>query len=131
MLFLIKGDIYPSVCVASWTGPVNKFKAGSKASVLILARDAFGNNISSSPNKEEPIPFNFTLSSSYPNGSIVSDLDVKHTGWIDADYLIIEFLVLKAGNFLLHIQGKNQSLIGSPLPFSVEHGKNVVVLSRL
>ncbi|GLU08406.1 hypothetical protein SLE2022_253210 [Rubroshorea leprosula] len=114
------GPVYPSVSVASWMGLVNEFEAGTRAQVLILPKDAFGNNISST--KNEPESYNFSLSALYENGSIASSPNGSYMGWNEFGYIIIEFIAVKAGNFLLHVEGGNQTLNGSPLPFKVNPG---------
>ncbi|KAK7400936.1 hypothetical protein VNO78_12245 [Psophocarpus tetragonolobus] len=40
------GNMYPSVCVASWKGVRHEYEAGSKAAIIVLLKDAFGNSIS-------------------------------------------------------------------------------------
>lgn len=112
--------MYPSVSVASWMGLVNEFEAGTRAQVLILPKDAFGNNISST--KKEPDSYNFSLSALYENGSIASSPNCSYTGWNEFGYIIIEFIAVQAGKFLLHVEGGNQTLNGSPLPFKVNPG---------
>ncbi|OVA13441.1 Filamin/ABP280 repeat-like [Macleaya cordata] len=117
---VLAGRMYPSVCVASWRGLVNEFVAGTRASVLILPKDAFGNNISST--REEPNSYRFMVSAFYENGTIVSMLNVTYLGWNGFGYVGIEFIASTAGNLLLHIEGGNQTLNGCPLPFKVKPG---------
>ncbi|XP_048233557.1 protein GAMETE EXPRESSED 2 isoform X2 [Ricinus communis] len=114
---VVPGRIYPSVCTASWMGVLNELEAGLKAAVSIIPRDAFGNNVSSAT--EELKPHNFTLSALYVNGSLACVPNISHIGWNEFGYINIEFIAAKAGNFLLHVKGGNQSLSGSPLPLKV------------
>lgn len=123
-LFRIEGQLYPSVSVASLMGQMSQFEAGTRATVLILPKDAFGNNVSS--NGEEPSSFNFTASASFANGSFASTLNITHMGWDEFGYITIEFVVMMAGKFLLNVEGGNQTLNGSPLPFAVNPGDEYV-----
>ncbi|CAL5413093.1 unnamed protein product [Camellia sinensis] len=109
------GKMYPMACVVSWKGEMNEFVAGTKATVLIIPKDAFRNNVSSA--SEGQSTFNFTVSASYVNGSIASVLNIAFMGWNDVGYLSFEFTAASAGSLLLHVEDKNQSLNGSPLPF--------------
>ncbi|PNX77005.1 hypothetical protein L195_g032965, partial [Trifolium pratense] len=88
------GNVYPSVCVASWKGVKYEFEAGSKATIMVLLKDAFGNGISKTRQLKYPIYL----------------------------ILVIQFIVTKAGNFSLRIEGGNQTLNGSPLPLKVNPG---------
>lgn len=117
---MIEGHIYPSVCIASWMSHVNEFVAGTRVTVLILPRDAFGNNISSS--SDEPNAFNFLVSANNETGSVAALLNVTNTGWNNFGYISIEFTLATAGSLLLHVEGENQTLNGSPLPFKVNPG---------
>ncbi|CAK9170054.1 unnamed protein product [Ilex paraguariensis] len=112
--------MYPSTAVVSWMGGVNKFVAGTKAAVVILPKDAFGNNISST--NEGSISYNFGLAASFTNGSVASLLNVCNKGWNELGYLSIEFIVATAGSLLLHVEEENQTLSGTPLPFKVNPG---------
>ncbi|KAK4854944.1 hypothetical protein QYF36_002662 [Acer negundo] len=114
------GRIHPSVCAVSWMDLMNEFEAGEKATILILPKDAFGNNISST--NEETSAFNFVVSASYENGSIASVPNITYTGWNAVGFIVIEFVVTTAGNLLLHVEGENQTLNGSPLPLEVNPG---------
>ncbi|KAM1923418.1 hypothetical protein ACFX15_021336 [Malus domestica] len=114
------GQIYPSSCVASWMGFNNEFEAGTKARVMILPKDAFGNNVSK--NSEDPRLHNFTVSAVYANGSIANMPDITHLGWNDFGYIILEFIVVKAGDLSLYVGDGNQTLNGSPLPLKVNPG---------
>ncbi|KAF5198877.1 Gamete expressed [Thalictrum thalictroides] len=116
----IPGRMYPCVSVASWRDLVNEFVAGEKATVLILPRDAFGNNISTT--SEEPNSFNFLVSAYTENGSVVNVLNSTYMGWTGYGYLGIEFIAATSGNLSLHIQAENQTVNGSPLPFKVKPG---------
>lgn len=119
-MLLIEGKIYPSVCVASWLGFVHEFEAGAEARVQILPKDAFGNKINETT--EDLRVHNFTVSVFHANDSIASVPNITHFGWNQFGYIITEFTVVKAGDLLLHVEGGNQSLNGSPLPFKVNPG---------
>ncbi|XP_059280723.1 protein GAMETE EXPRESSED 2 isoform X1 [Lycium ferocissimum] len=114
------GNIYPSASVVSWKNGVSEFVAGTKASLTILPKDAFGNNISSA--SEGLNSYNFTLSISTFNGSVANMLNFTNKGWDISGYLVVEFIVSTAGSFLLNIQGDNQTLRGCPLMFIVNPG---------
>lgn len=117
---MTEGNMYPSVCVASWKGLKYEFEAGSKATTMVLLKDAFGNSISKSTDVSY-LP-DFKLSVLHENGSVASVPDISNMGWNEFDYIIIEFSVTKAGNFSLRIEGGNQTLNGSPLPLKVNPG---------
>ena len=55
--------MHPSVCVASWMNVVNEFVVGTAVNILVMPKDAFGNNISSISEGLES--HNFTVSTSY------------------------------------------------------------------
>ncbi|KAL5539922.1 hypothetical protein UlMin_043061 [Ulmus minor] len=114
------GRIYPSVCVASWMDYNTEFEAGTRAGIRILPKDAYGNIFNST--SEDPSKYNFTLSALYENGSVASMPNITHTAWNGFGYIIIEFIVVEAGNLFLLVQGGNQTLIGSPLPIKVTPG---------
>ncbi|KAH8502369.1 hypothetical protein H0E87_013897 [Populus deltoides] len=114
------GKIYASACIASWRDLENEFEAGAKATVLIVPRDAFGNNVTSTG--QELRPFNFTVSELYENGSIVNVPDITHIGWNEFGQIILEFIATKSGNLLLHVEGGNQTLNGCPLMYKVNPG---------
>ncbi|XP_078150864.1 gamete expressed 2 [Carex rostrata] len=113
------GHIYPSGCTASWMG-YNEVLAGTKASILILPSDAFGNNLE----KEAVGPSDqyFNLSVSYENGSSVRLADFKFQGWNDEGYISLDFILTVSGNFLVHVLGDNRELRNSPLPLAVKPG---------
>lgn len=117
---LIEGNMYPSVCVASWKGMKFEFQAGSKATIMVLLKDAFGNGISKTT-QVSYLP-DFKLSMLSENGSVASQPDISNMGWDEFDFIVIEFVVTKAGNFSLRIEGGNQTLNGSPLPLKVNPG---------
>ena len=119
-MFFIEGNIYPSVCVASWLGFVHEFEAGGQARVQILPKDAFGNKINETT--EDLRVHNFTVSVFHANDSIASVPNISHFGWNHFCYIIMEFTVVEAGDLLLYVEGGNQSLNGSPLPFKVNPG---------
>ncbi|CAM8993172.1 unnamed protein product [Rhodiola kirilowii] len=116
----VAGRVDTAACLASWMGLVSDFEAGATATVLILPRDSFGNNVSSTA--EEAGLYGFTVSAFYSNGSMASLFNVSHMGWNLLGYFSVEFTVIKAGNFLLHVEGRNQTLDGSPLAFKVYPG---------
>lgn len=118
--YTIVGNMYPSACVASWKGLKNEFEAGGKATIMILLKDAFGNKISKST-EVSYLP-DFNLSVLYENGSIASALNISNMGWNEFDYMIFEFIVTKAGNFSLCVEGGNQTMNGSPLSLKVNPG---------
>ncbi|KAK1293769.1 Protein GAMETE EXPRESSED 2 [Acorus calamus] len=99
---------------------VSEFEAGSKANILILPRDAFGNDISSEYGGESLC--NFIVSASYENGSVANLADIKYMGWNEYGYLGIEFVVSAAGSLTLCVQCENQTLLSSPLSFNVKPG---------
>ncbi|GAV64153.1 Filamin domain-containing protein [Cephalotus follicularis] len=117
---VIPGRMFTSVCVASWMGLINEFEAGTKATLLILPKDAFGNNISLAGG--EPTSYNFTVSALYENGSVANMPNITYIGWKNFGYIVMEFVVEKAGKLLLIVEGENQTLIGSPLLFEVTPG---------
>ncbi|KAE9455197.1 hypothetical protein C3L33_12904, partial [Rhododendron williamsianum] len=98
-------------------GQMNEFAAGTKATVVIPPEDAFGNNVSLASQVQST--FNFTVSATYVNGSVATVLNVTDIGWHENGHLRIEFIVASAGDLLLFVKEKNQSLNGSPLPFKV------------
>ncbi|MCD7455627.1 hypothetical protein HAX54_028836 [Datura stramonium] len=114
------GNIYPSASLVSWKNGVSEFVAGMKASLMILPRDAFGNNISSA--SEGLNSYNFTLSISTFSGSVATVLNFTNKGWDISGYLVAEFIVATAGILLLNIEGDNQTLSGCPLMFIVNPG---------
>ncbi|XVF38746.1 hypothetical protein REPUB_Repub20aG0128200 [Reevesia pubescens] len=114
------GPMYPSASVVSWLGFLNEFEASSKAPVLVLAKDAFGNNITSTD--KELNCYNISMAALHENGSIASMINITSMGWNEFGYIIVEFIAVKAGNFLLDIEGGNEILNGSPLPFKVNPG---------
>ncbi|KAH0728171.1 hypothetical protein KY284_004036 [Solanum tuberosum] len=119
------GNMYPSASVVSWKNGVSEFAAGMLASLVILPKDAFGNNISSATDQGLN-SYNFTFSVSTFNGSVATILDFTNKGWDISGYLVTEFIVATAGTLLLNIQGDNQTLSGSPLIFIVNPGFLVV-----
>lgn len=109
---------------------MNEFEAGTKARLGILPKDAFGNNVTST---SEDLNFhNFTLSALYPNnGSIASLLNITQIGWNGLGYISIDFVAVKAGNFFLLVQGRNQTLTGNPLAFKVNPGDVFYLAEKL
>ncbi|KAH9765907.1 protein GAMETE EXPRESSED 2 [Citrus sinensis] len=96
-----------------------KVEPGNKDRIMILPKDAFGNNVTST--SEELSSFNFTVSALYANGSALTP-NITNMGLNEVGYIIIEFILMKAGNFSLHVEAGNQTLNGSPLPFKVNPG---------
>ncbi|KAL4273788.1 hypothetical protein GQ457_13G023460 [Hibiscus cannabinus] len=114
------GPMNPSASVASWLGFWDEFEAGSRAPVLVRPKDAFGNNVTSTD--VEPSSYNFSATTLHENGSVASLLNITSMAWNEFGYIIMEFVSVIAGNFLLNIQGANKTLNGSPLPFKVNPG---------
>ncbi|KAL3812927.1 hypothetical protein ACJIZ3_014195 [Penstemon smallii] len=95
------GRMYPAAAVLSWNNGPDEFMAGTKAEVLILLKDAFGNNISSAI--EEPKVHNFTLFASTSDNNFPADvLNITEKGLNQKGYLSIEFFAATAGSLLLH-----------------------------
>ncbi|KAK6161087.1 hypothetical protein DH2020_004468 [Rehmannia glutinosa] len=115
------GPMYPAAGILSWADGLNEFIAGTRAEILILPKDAFGNNVSSE--NEGSILHNFTLFALTSNGFPASVLNITHKGWSQHGYLNIEFITATAGNLLLHVEIENQTLHESPLPFTVNPGE--------
>ncbi|XP_020592213.1 protein GAMETE EXPRESSED 2-like isoform X2 [Phalaenopsis equestris] len=113
------GPMYPSACLPSWIDFFDESLAGTKTYLLIYPKDAFGNNVSLVHMRTEDY---FTLSTSYSNGTAVEIFNLVSIIWNELGYLVIEFTPTIAGRFLLHVYGDNQTLNGSPLPFSVTPG---------
>ncbi|KAL9282862.1 putative immunoglobulin-like protein [Arabidopsis thaliana] len=114
------GLMYPSVSVVSWMGLANVFEAGMNASILILPKDAFGNNISFSGKEMEFQEFSLSLISE--NGSFAGVLNSTHIRWIESGYISIEFVLVTSGKFLLIVEKESQTLNGGPLPLEVNSG---------
>jgi len=112
--------MYPSVSVVSWMGLANVFEAGMNASILILPKDAFGNNISFSGKEMEFQEFSLSLISE--NGSFAGVLNSTHIRWIESGYISIEFVLVTSGKFLLIVEKESQTLNGGPLPLEVNSG---------
>nr|GMD66345.1 protein GAMETE EXPRESSED 2 [Ipomoea batatas] len=115
------GPFYPAAGIVSWLEGESDFVAGTKAEVVILPKDAFGNTISSADDNTLN-SYNFNLSATSANGSIASFLNVTNKGWNKFGFLGLEFMVATAGSLILHIELNNQTLKGSPLPFKVFPG---------
>ncbi|CAH2065290.1 unnamed protein product [Thlaspi arvense] len=113
------GLMYPYVCVVSWMGLANLFEAGMNASILILPKYAFGNNISYSGKDMEMEMQGLSLSLLNENGSIASILNITHTRWIESGYISIEFVLVTAGKVLLLVEKESQTLNGVTLPLEV------------
>lgn len=106
--------------MASWIDLTTEYVAGTKANILILPKDAFGNDILQGV--EGLSNDYFRVSASYDNGSNVDLFDFRSNGWNEAGYISLEFVPKLAGNFFLHVYGDNKSLSGSPLPLMVKPG---------
>ncbi|KAI0514236.1 hypothetical protein KFK09_010271 [Dendrobium nobile] len=113
------GLMYPSACLPFWMDSSEESVAGTKTYLLIYPKDAFGNNISS---VDMPMSDHFTLSASYPNGSTAEIFNFFSSSWNELGYFFIEFIPTIAGKLMLHVYGDNQTLNGSPLPFTVISG---------
>ncbi|KAL9256842.1 GAMETE EXPRESSED 2-like protein [Drosera capensis] len=96
--FLNAGPMHPAVSVVSWMDSLNEFEAGTRAMILILPKDAYGNN------------------------SAASVLTVTNLGWNEFGYLRVDFIVATAGDLLLHVEEENLTLKGSPLLYKVKPG---------
>ncbi|KAL2922949.1 Protein GAMETE EXPRESSED 2, partial [Bienertia sinuspersici] len=118
--FVNPGPMHTTVSIVSWMDYVNEFVAGTRAMALILPKDAFGNTIPST--NAELNSYIFDVSESFPNSSAANTLSVTCLGWNDHGYLRIEFIASSAGDLLLHVKRHNQTLRGSPLPFTVHPG---------
>ena len=112
--------MYLAAGIVLWMDGVNEFVAGTKATILILPKDAFGNNVSSISKRSES--YSFWLSATSLDGSAADVLNITDKGWNQLGYLSIEFVVASSGNLLLHVREKNQTLTGSPLPFKAKTG---------
>ncbi|CAA0817518.1 Protein GAMETE EXPRESSED 2 [Striga hermonthica] len=115
------GLMYPAAGILSWADGVDEFVAGTRAEILILPKDAFGNNVSLD-GQGSAFHHNFTLFALTPNGSSENLLDIAHKGWNQQGYISIEFITITAGSLFLHVEIENQTLHDSPLPFSVIPG---------
>ncbi|KAL7104906.1 hypothetical protein ACP275_07G011600 [Erythranthe tilingii] len=116
------GKMYPAAGILSWRDGMNEFIAGTKAELLILPKDAYGNNVSS--DTEQSLLHNFTLSASTSNRIPPSVVDITDKRWNNQQgYLVIEFITSRSGNLVLHVQVENQTLHDSPLPFVVFPGE--------
>lgn len=87
---------------------------------MVLLKDAFGNGILKTTQVFYMPDFKLHVLSK--NGSIANEPDISNMGWNEFDYIVIEFVVTKAGNFSLRVEGGNQTLNGSPLPLKVNPG---------
>ncbi|KAJ0984925.1 hypothetical protein J5N97_003281 [Dioscorea zingiberensis] len=115
-----EGNLYPSTCVAHLRNFGNEFVAGTKAHVLILPKDAFGNNISL--RADPPSKDYFMVSAHYKNGSVSHLQDIQYNGRNELGYIVVEFTPTTAGRLLLFVYGGNQTLRDLPLPFVVKPG---------
>ncbi|PIN00557.1 hypothetical protein CDL12_26938 [Handroanthus impetiginosus] len=115
------GRMYLAAGILSWMNRLSNFIAGTKVEVLILPKDAFGNNVSSV--SEGPILHNFTLFASTSDGLPANVLNITNKGWNKQGYLGIEFVTATAGSLLLHVEVDNRTLHSSPLLFHVYPGE--------
>ncbi|KAK9059167.1 hypothetical protein SSX86_021786 [Deinandra increscens subsp. villosa] len=114
------GPIYEPGGIVSWTDQISDFVAGTKSTVLILPKDAFGNNVTIA--SEGQNIFNFEVSAADLNGSNTNLLNISNKGWNEFGYVGIEFVAVTAGHFVVHIKHKNNSLINSPLSLTIHPG---------
>ncbi|XP_076914940.1 protein GAMETE EXPRESSED 2-like [Bidens hawaiensis] len=116
--YVAPGPIYEPGGVVSWIGQMHDFVAGTKATVFILPKDAFGNNVTRMT--EGQIIYHFDVYATSLNGSKAKLVDISYKGWDEfGGYICIEFVAVTAGHLLVHIKDKNSSLIGSPLSLTV------------
>ncbi|GER52166.1 gamete expressed 2 [Striga asiatica] len=115
------GLMYPAAGILSWANGIDEFLAGTKAEILILPKDAFGNNVSLD-GQESEFHHNFTLFALTQNGSSANLVDIAHKGWNKQGFISIEFITITAGSLFLHVEVENQTLHDSPFPFSVIPG---------
>lgn len=127
MLSKCVGRMYPAAGILSWRDGIDEFIAGTTAGVLILPKDAFGNNVSSI--SEGSRHYNFSLSASASNGIPAPLLKTTFKEWNQQGYLCIEFIAITAGRMLLHVEVENQTLHTSPLPFMVKPGDSLVYIT--
>ncbi|KAK9161608.1 hypothetical protein Syun_007949 [Stephania yunnanensis] len=80
----LRFQVLPASTV-SWRDLVHEFVAGERAAILILPKDAFGNNISTA--SAEPNSYKFTVSLLYENGSIGSLPNLSYMGWTGFGYV--------------------------------------------
>ncbi|GAB2210292.1 hypothetical protein Droror1_Dr00015555 [Drosera rotundifolia] len=118
--FVDAGPMHPAVSVVSWMESLNEFEAGTRAMILILPKDAYGNNVPST--NIELNSYGFSVSATFTNGSAASVLTVTNLGWNEFGYLRVDFIVATAGDLLLHVERENLTLRGSPLPYKVKPG---------
>ncbi|KAL1548471.1 protein GAMETE EXPRESSED 2 [Salvia divinorum] len=115
------GKMYPAAGILSWGDGADEFVAGLRAQVFILPRDAFGNKVTST--SEGSGLYTFSLSATTLDGIPATLLDTSFKGWNQQQQLCLEFIAVTAGSLLLHVEIENQTLHGSPLPFTVHPGK--------
>nr|GEZ17653.1 hypothetical protein [Tanacetum cinerariifolium] len=119
--FATPGEIYELGGIVSWMGPMDNFIAGMTATVLILPKDAFGNNVTSESEGQKDF-YDFEFSANFDDGSYVDPGKANYKGWNKFGYLAYEFVIVTSGTHLLHVKHKNKSLIGSPLRLEVRPG---------
>ncbi|XP_057772111.1 protein GAMETE EXPRESSED 2 isoform X2 [Salvia miltiorrhiza] len=115
------GKMYPAAGMLWWGDEADEFTAGTRAQVLILPKDAFGNDVSSS--SEGSRDYTFSLSATTSDGIPATLLNASLQGWNQQQHLCLEFTAATAGTLLLQVQIENQTLHESPLPFMVNPGK--------
>ncbi|KAJ0960858.1 hypothetical protein J5N97_001263 [Dioscorea zingiberensis] len=99
-----EGNLYPSTCVAHLRNFGNEFVAGTKAHVLILPKDAFGNNISlraDPPSKD----YFMSISTLQKMGLFHILQDIQYNGRNELGYIVVEFTPTTAGRLLLFVYG--------------------------
>ncbi|XP_052620731.1 protein GAMETE EXPRESSED 2 isoform X1 [Lactuca sativa] len=111
--------IYKPAGTVSWRGEGNHFVAGTTAKIMVLPKDAFGNNAT---RKSEGSNVIFDIYATTEEGEDATVLDVSQNGWNTFGGLSTNFIAATSGNLLLHVKDKNQHLIGSPLTFMVDPG---------
>ncbi|KAF2916259.1 protein GAMETE EXPRESSED 2 [Oryza sativa Japonica Group] len=112
--------VHPSASLASWTYS-GACVAGSKASVSVALRDAFGNGVA----RGADMPGgngNLKVSVSRSNGAIVEFKDFRYNGWAEDGRISLEFVPVVAGAFLVRVQSDDNTLRGSPLLLTVNPG---------
>ncbi|GJY30420.1 protein gamete expressed 2 isoform X1 [Tanacetum coccineum] len=119
--FATPGEIYELGGIVSWMGPMDNFIAGMTATVLILPKDAFSNNVTSESEGQKDF-YDFEFSANFDDGSYVDPGKANYKGWNKFGYLAYEFVIVTSGTHLLHVKHKNKSLIGSPLRLEVRPG---------
>lgn len=100
---------------------MKEYIAGTKATIFIRPKDAFGNNIFWSHVKSRPFD-NFSVAAFHENGTVAVIIELNYIGWNKLGIFVINFIPTSIGNLLLHVLGEDLSLRESPLPFKVKPG---------